>query len=100
MRLLKPKRGKPHEPREPQKPVSEKRRKLWTAVSDYVHGQGGWVTSPPFGRFVRIECNQGSSLPVQLEKAGHRLHHAGITTRIDGGAFHTVDVLELDLSER
>jgi hypothetical protein len=40
------------------------------------------------------------SLPVELEKAGHRLRHAGMTTRIDGGAFHTVDVLELDLSGR
>ena len=85
---------------EPQKPVSEKRRKLWTAVSDYVHGQGGWVTSPPFSKIVRIEVEQGSPLPVQLEKAGHRLRHAGMTTRIDGGAFHTVDVLELDLSGR
>ena len=28
------------------------------------------------------------------------LRHAGMTTRIDGGAFHTVDVLELDLSGR
>ena len=57
----------------------------------------GCVTSPPFAKIVRIEVEQGSPLPVQLEKAGHRLHHAGMTTRIDGGAFHTVDVLELDL---
>jgi hypothetical protein len=85
---------------EPQRPVSEKRRRSWTAVSDYVHGQGGWVTSPPFGRLVRIECNQGSPLPVELEKAGHSLRHAGTTTRIDGGTFHTVDILELDLSGR
>jgi len=82
---------------EPQRPVSEKRRRLWTALHDYIRGQGGWVTSPPFGRFVRIECNQGSSLPVQLEQAGHHLRHAGMTTRIDGGSFHVFDVLELDL---
>jgi hypothetical protein len=85
---------------EPQRPVSEKRRKLWAALHEFIRGQGGWVTSPPFGRFVRIECNQGSSLPVQLELAGHLLRHAGMTTRIDGGTFHTVDVLELDLSGR
>lgn len=78
--------------------VSEKRRRLWQAVSDFIHAGGGWVTSPPFGRFVRIECNQGSPLPVELEKAGwHSLRHAGVTTRIDAGTFHTVDVLELDL---
>ena len=85
---------------EPLPKVSEKRRRLWQAVSDFIHAGGGWVTSPTFGRFVRIECNQGSSLPVELEKAGHSLRHAGMTTRINGGAFHTVDVLELDLSGR
>jgi hypothetical protein len=76
------------------------RRRLWQAISDYVHDQGGWVTSGPFARFVRIEVKQGSPLPVQLEKAGHLLRHAGMTTRIDGGTFHTVDVLEMDLSGR
>jgi hypothetical protein len=81
----------------PQK-VSTQRMRLWQALSDFILAGGGWVTSPPYGRFVRIECNQGLSLPVELEKAGHRLRHAGMTTRIDGGAFHTVDVLELDLS--
>jgi hypothetical protein len=73
---------------------------LWTALRDFIHCQGGAVTSVPFNRFVRIEVEQGSPLPVQLEKAGHRLHHAGMTTRIDAGAFHVVDDLELDLSEK
>ena len=91
---------RPPERAKPVQPVTAARRRLWQAVSDFVHGQGGWVTSPPFGRFLRIEVKQGSSLPVQLEKAGHQLRHAGMTTRIDGGAFHTVDVLELDLSGR
>ena len=82
---------------EPTPKVSEKRRRLWSALSDFIHAGGGWVTSPPFGRFVRVECDQGSNLPVQLEKAGHHLRHAGMTTRIDGGSFHVVDILELDL---
>ena len=69
-------------------------------MNEFIRGQGGWVTSVPYGKFVRIEVEQGSSLPVQLEKAGHSLRHAGMTTRIDGGSFHTVDVLELDLSGR
>ncbi|MGB8745469.1 MAG: hypothetical protein WCD54_05805 [Pseudolabrys sp.] len=92
-RLINPERT------EPIPKVSEQRRRLWSALNDYIRGQGGWVTSPPFGRFVRVEVEQGSPLPVQLEKAGHRLHHAGMTTRI-GPGFRTVDVLELDLSGR
>ena len=40
---------------EPIRKVSEQRRRLWSALNDYIRGQGGWVTSPPFGRFVRIE---------------------------------------------
>ena len=85
---------------EPIRKVTEARRRLWSALHDYIHGQGGWVTSPPFGRILRIEVEQGSALPVKLEKAGHRLHHAGMTMRIDGGTFHAVDVLELDLSAK
>jgi hypothetical protein len=79
--------------------VTEARKQLWNALNAFVTSQGGWVTSPPFGRFLRIEVEQGSSLPVKLEKAGHRLRHAGMTTRI-GPGFRTVDVLELDLSAK
>jgi hypothetical protein len=78
-------------------PTSETPGRRWTAIADFVHAAGGWVTSPPFGRFVRIEVKQGSSLPVKLEEAGHHLRHAGMTTRISAGSFSTVDVLELDL---
>jgi hypothetical protein len=53
----------------PQK-VSTQRMRLWQALSDFILAGGGWVTSPPYGRFVRIECNQGLSLPVELEKSG------------------------------
>ena len=51
------------------------------------------------GKMIRIEVEQGSPLPVQLEKAGHRLRHAGMTTRIEA-ALPSIDVLELDLSGR
>jgi len=59
------------EPRSEQPPpVSEQRRTLWNALNTFITSQGGWVVSPPFGRFVRIEVKQGSSLPVTLEEAG------------------------------
>jgi len=77
--------------------VTEARKQIWNAINAYVHSRGGHVVSVPFGRFVRVEVEQGSDLPTKLERAGYDLHHAGMTTRIDGGKFHTVDVLELDL---
>lgn len=75
----------------------EQRQELFDALNKWITKQGGWIVSPPGAKYIRVEIPQGSSLPVQLEKAGHRLRHAGMTTRIDGGIFHTVDVLELDL---
>ena len=74
----------------PVQPVTAARRRLWQAGCDYVQGQGGWVTSVPFARFVRIDVKQGSPLPVQLEKAGHQLRRAGLTTRIGSDGFSTV----------
>ena len=76
---------------------AKKRRELWLALTDFIQSHGGWVVSPPSGRYLRIEVPQGSSLPVRLAKVGYGLRHAGMTTRI-GDGFVTVDVLELDLS--
>ena len=45
------------------------------------------------------QVKQGSPLPVQLEKAGHQLRHAGMTTKIGSDGFSTVDILELDLGK-
>jgi hypothetical protein len=56
------------EPREKIEKVSAQRMRLWTALNAFVHSQGGWVVSAPYGRFVRIEVEQGSSLPVHWRK--------------------------------
>jgi hypothetical protein len=76
----------------------KKRRELWRALADFIRSHGGWVVSPPSGRYLRVEVPQGSSLPVRLAKIGYSLRHAGMTTRL-GDGFVTVDVLELDLLE-
>jgi len=78
---------------------AKKRRELWHALTNFIQSHGGWVVSPPSGRYLRVEVPQGSSLPVRLAKVGYSLRHAGMTTRI-GDGFVTVDVLELDLLEK
>jgi len=75
------------------------RRELWQVLTDFIQSHGGCVVSPTSGRYLRVEVPQGSSLPVQLAKVGYSLRHAGMTTRL-GDDFVTVDVLELDLSEK
>jgi hypothetical protein len=46
---------------------------------------------------MRIETPKDSTLAAKLIEAGYRPYHGGITTRIAGGAFVSVDVLEIDL---
>lgn len=60
----------------------EARRRLWEALSEFVSSNGGWVTSLPGVKDLRIECRQGSDLPIKLRAAGYSVRAAGAGTRI------------------
>jgi hypothetical protein len=60
----------------------EQRRKLWEALSAFIHSNGGWVTSLPGSRDLRIEMPQGSALPSKLLELGYDPRHCGSSTRI------------------
>jgi hypothetical protein len=60
----------------------EKRRRLWEAMSAFVTGEGGWVTSLPGVKHLRIEVLQGSALPAKLIELGYSVRTAGTGTRI------------------
>jgi hypothetical protein len=60
----------------------EKRRRQWEALSAFVTGEGGWVTSLPGVIHLRVEVPQGSALPAKLIELGYSVRAAGSGTRI------------------
>jgi hypothetical protein len=72
--------------RKPDRPRAaevEQRRLLWESLRDFIHAAGGWVTSLPGLRELRIECPCGSSfLPVKLADLGYSVRAAGSGTRL------------------
>ena len=90
----------------------EQRRKLWDAVNEFVRQTGGWVTSVPGVKDMRIEVPQGSSLPAKLTELGYEVRHAGAGSRIANNAiteiidartvhhsgFMPVDIIEITLA--
>jgi hypothetical protein len=84
------------------KEVSEKQKKLWEALYEYITQQGGWVTSVPGLKHLRLEVPPGSALPAKLREFGYSVHHAGTGTRLSPGntpekIFRAVDVVEITI---
>jgi hypothetical protein len=78
----------------------ERRKKLWDALSRFVHSQGdAWMISVPGAKNLRIECKQGSALPAKLSELGYSPRHCGMNTRIVSGGFTPVDVIEITLGK-
>jgi hypothetical protein len=73
------------------------RTELSEALTQYVQQNGGWVTSVPGAKNMRIEMPQNSSLPTKLLELGYDPRHCGIGTRIEAGKFLSVDVIEVSL---
>jgi hypothetical protein len=62
---------------------SKKRRELWEAFSDTIHGVGGWLVSTPGAANIRFEVVPGSTLPECLREAGHLVNFCGEGQRIE-----------------
>ncbi len=77
--------------------VSAERKRLWTALNEFIGLQGGFVISHPFASPLRVEIPTESSLPVKLREFGYRTHAAGITTRVTSDGIRQMTVIMLDL---
>lgn len=53
------------------KAAAEKHKKLWAAINQYVRRKGGWLTSAPGQRVLRIEIPQFSTLGDELHDLGY-----------------------------
>ena len=84
-------------PRSEKTDIIKQRTELWDALNAFVNQQGGWVTSVPGSKCLRIETPSGSSLPARLLELGYAVRSAGINTRITSGNFTSVDVIEIRL---
>jgi len=51
-------------PREEKTDVIKQRTELWEALNAFVSQEGGWVTSVPGAKNLRIETPSRSSLPA------------------------------------
>jgi hypothetical protein len=67
-------------------------------LTKFAQQNGGWVTSVPGAKNMRIELPAGSSLPAKLIGLGYDLRSAGIGTRITAGEFVPVEIIEITLS--
>ena len=73
------------------------RTELSEALTKFVQQNGGWVTSVPGAKNMRIETPQNSALPTKLLEIGYSIRSAGIGTRISAGKFLPVEVIEISL---
>jgi hypothetical protein len=77
--------------------VSEKQRRLWDALNEFIIAHGGWVVSVPGLKVLRMGVQQDSALPAKLTELGYQPHHCGLHVRISGGKFLPVDSIEISL---
>ena len=78
--------------------VKDQRRvNLSEALTRFIQGNGGFVTSPPGQRLVRIEIAKDSPLPVKLAEMGYEPILCGQTMRTVSSGFVQVDIIEISL---
>lgn len=74
--------------------AARQRGKIFEALNKFITAEGGWITSLPGRREIRIEIRKNSALPRNYTP---RLCSTG--TRITGGNFAPVDVIEISLGK-
>jgi hypothetical protein len=77
--------------------AARRRMKLQQSLTAFVEQNGGWITSIPGAKFMRVEVTKDSSLPAKLAQLGFAPYHANVGTRITSCGFTPVDVLEISL---
>lgn len=62
--------------------VVPSRKELFAGINEFVTKRGGWLTSIPGDKEVRMECLPDSTLPDELRKLGYTVEADGETERI------------------
>lgn len=77
--------------------AARQRSQLFETLNAYVHQQGGWVVSPPGAKHIRVEIPKDLNLPAKLAELGYTPRLCSAGTRITGGNFVPVDIIEITL---
>jgi hypothetical protein len=77
-------------PRAASNAAAEKRQGLFEALNEYIRANGGWITSVPGVRDLRIEIPRGSALVNKLADLGYVMRCIGSSTRLTTGGHQEV----------
>jgi hypothetical protein len=91
-------------PRQDKPDITEQRRKLWEALTAFIHSNGGHVVSLPGAKNLRVEVPCGSSLPAATDRIRLQTSllwhwHQIITRQHAGRYFSQRDVIEVTLGK-
>ncbi len=70
----------------------QRRKRLFDALSVFIRKHGGWLTSAPHERWLRVEVPENSTLPAQLYELGYDPQRDGTNTRVTPEGFTPVNV--------
>jgi hypothetical protein len=66
--------------------AEQKRRQAeaFEALNEFIRRHGGFVTTPPGDKTLRVEVPKGSVLPARLRELGFAIVERGSVTRVTG----------------
>ena len=76
------------------------RKDLFETLAKFVNAHGGFITSVPGARDVRIEVPKDSDLAARLQTLGWPVFQCGASTRVTGQGIVSVDCLEVVLGKQ
>jgi hypothetical protein len=81
------------------KPVTmtERQKRLWDALNDFIRKSGGWLVSTPNEKYLRVEVERGSSLPTKLTEFGYDVRSAGVSTRVTSNGLMPTEFVSFTL---
>jgi len=79
------------------KKISAQHKRLWGALSEFIHKSGGWLISSPGEKYLRVEVERGSSLPMKLTEFGYDVRSAGVSTRVTSNGLLPTEFISFTL---
>src|SRR5262249_7130035 len=78
--------------------AKDKGLRHWNVLHQFIHQNGGVVTSIPGLKRMRVEVPPDSNLATKLVEGGYAVHHHADESRIRLGKFERVMLLEVLLA--